>query len=101
MTIDTLAVIKTLVSTYRTPLEHVLRIGWSELKEHPAPTILGSALLFLLSALEGNLESKASSYRPKTLQHIFLLNNLYYIQKQLKSDEYLRLLGGAFFTKVV
>jgi exocyst complex protein 7 len=93
VTIETMNFLKNLL-TFRAPLEMVLRIGWTEGKDHPAPTILGSAILFLMSALETNLESKSKLFKPATLRKIFVLNNYFYIQKQMKVEDMVRLTGS-------
>lgn len=55
--------------------------------------------MFIISALETNLEKIAKSYRPKTLRLIFLLNNYFYVLKLMKADEMVRLVGGGFVAK--
>jgi hypothetical protein len=48
--------------------------------------IMSSAarLVFILSALEGNLENQAKSFKPPSLSSIFLINNYHYIAKQIR-----------------
>lgn len=60
---------------------------------------MGSAMLFIASAVELNLESKAKSLSPKTLSLIFLLNNYSYIKKNMQAEEMTKLAGSGFTTK--
>ena len=87
--------------TIRGPIESVVKNGLPgvDWKEYPAPTIMGSLIQFLLSALETNLESKAKALRPQTLSLIFLLNNYSYIKKNMQVDDMTKLVGSGLITR--
>eukprot|EP00455_Lapot_gusevi_P011272 TRINITY_DN1518_c0_g1_i1.p1 TRINITY_DN1518_c0_g1~~TRINITY_DN1518_c0_g1_i1.p1 ORF type:complete len:222 (-),score=81.74 TRINITY_DN1518_c0_g1_i1:111-776(-) len=89
---------------YRSSIEHTMKMSSlsislsNDLREFSAPTVMGSAILYLIHALEQNLKTKASSYKNASLSYIFLLNNYFYISKQIKSEDLMRLVGTAFIT---
>ncbi|WOL06532.1 hypothetical protein Cni_G15266 [Canna indica] len=68
-------------------------------------TPLGAHLVWIIVALEHNLESKANLYKDNALSHLFLMNNVHYIVHKVKGspelremigDDYLRKLTGKF-----
>ena len=42
--------------------------------------------VFIIAALDTNLATKAGAYRARTLQLVFSLNNMFYVQKAMKSE---------------
>lgn len=60
---------------------------------------LGRRMLLLISELEYNLEEKSRLYEDSAMQHIFLMNNTYYIVQKVKGSDLRRVLGDDWVRK--
>nr|BAF00847.1 hypothetical protein [Arabidopsis thaliana] len=60
---------------------------------------LAKRILGLITSLESNLEDKSKLYEDGGLQHVFMMNNIYYIVQKVKDSELGKLLGDDWVRK--
>ncbi|CAN8302486.1 unnamed protein product [Cochlearia groenlandica] len=60
---------------------------------------LAKRILRLITSLEANLEEKSKLYEDGGLQHVFLMNNIYYVVQKVKDSELGKLLGDNWVRK--
>ncbi|XP_068655560.1 exocyst complex component EXO70E2-like [Aristolochia californica] len=62
-------------------------------------TLMARRLGSITSTLESNLDCKSKLYKDSSLQHFFLMNNIYYMVQKVRSSELGTLLGDDWIRK--
>ncbi|XP_019185740.1 PREDICTED: exocyst complex component EXO70B1-like isoform X2 [Ipomoea nil] len=66
---------------------------------NPSSSSMAQHFRSFTSVLECNLEAKSKLYKDEALRHLFLMNNLHYIAKKVKSSELRTVLGDDWIRK--
>ena len=91
--------LKYLVKEFSKPMNKVLRIEHSwQGGEGPQERDLPYGMLQFMQALERLVENRSKELQDLALRHIFMMNNLYYMQNRAKKSDLGPLLGDSWIS---